>query len=303
MRLRSIPTLSAALTSLIVMAGSLAAAADDRRALSQTNVGEDAFGFVREKQKTPILVFHFPRDGRPYTHPIVAPDGKGTVTEFSPGHHPHQTGLYVGFLKVNGRDYFHNRGADSYRRVEFKRPTIEGRKAKWSVVYDWLAADGSSALEETQRWTFEDFGDHYTLDLDWIGRPSQDVIFSRHEYGGLFLRMPWTAKTGGDAVNSEGESNRQAEGQKARWVDVGVPLAGRKDRVHVAIFDHPANPNHPATWRVDDQLGVGPALSRPGDWSIPAGRNMRLRYRLSFTTGELDKARVESEWKAYTAGK
>lgn len=277
----------------------LTGAADEQPGLSLTNVGEDAFGFVRTGEKVPRLVFHDPRDGRPYTHPIVAPDGKGILTEFSPGHHPHQTGLYVGFLKVNGRDFFHNRGADAYRRVEFKRPTIEGHKARWSVVYDWLAANDTPLLEETQRWTFEDFGDHYTLDLDWIGRASRDVIFARYDYGGLFLRMPWTAKTGGDAVNSEGESNRQAEGKKARWVDVGVPITGRTDRAHITIFDHPSNPGHPVTWRVDDQLGFGPAISRPGDWSIPAGRHVRLRYRLLIHTGALDKSRIESAWKAY----
>jgi hypothetical protein len=34
----------------------------------------------------------------------------------SPAHHKHQTGLFVGFLKVNGRDYFHNRGAGYFGR-------------------------------------------------------------------------------------------------------------------------------------------------------------------------------------------
>ena len=35
----------------------------------------------------------------PYLHPIAAPDGKGVVTEFSPEHHKHQTGLYWGFTR------------------------------------------------------------------------------------------------------------------------------------------------------------------------------------------------------------
>src|SRR5262245_59939579 len=51
----------------------------------------------------PIFVFNAPEDGRSYVHPMLAPDGKGTLTEFSPAHHKHQTGIYVGFLKVNGR--------------------------------------------------------------------------------------------------------------------------------------------------------------------------------------------------------
>ena len=39
---------------------------------------------------------------RPYLHPINSPDGKGQLTEYSPGHHKHQTGLYWGFTRVNG---------------------------------------------------------------------------------------------------------------------------------------------------------------------------------------------------------
>ena len=54
---------------------------------------------------------------RPYLHPIMAPDGRGVLTESSPSHHPHQTGLYWGFTRVNGRDYFHHPGSDYWRRV------------------------------------------------------------------------------------------------------------------------------------------------------------------------------------------
>src|SRR5215475_7490024 len=67
---------------------------------------------TRPTLEQPLLVFNAPEDGRPYLHPLLAPDGNGVLTEYSPDHHKHQTGIYVGFLKVNGRDYFHNRGAD-----------------------------------------------------------------------------------------------------------------------------------------------------------------------------------------------
>ncbi len=55
-----------------------------------------------------LVTQHAPRDARPYLHPIAAPDGKGVLTEVSPSHHRHQTGLYWGFTRLNGRDYFHN---------------------------------------------------------------------------------------------------------------------------------------------------------------------------------------------------
>ena len=71
----------------------------------------------RAGQAAPILTQNAKPDARPYLHPIAAPDGKGVLTEFSPAHHKHQTGLYWGFTRVNGRDYFHNPDGKYWRRV------------------------------------------------------------------------------------------------------------------------------------------------------------------------------------------
>src|SRR5690606_14292709 len=69
---------------------------------------EETISVFREDGTEALLTQHARADFRPYIHPIVAPDGKGVLTEYSPGHHKHQTGLYWGFTRVNGRDYFHN---------------------------------------------------------------------------------------------------------------------------------------------------------------------------------------------------
>src|SRR5689334_16883384 len=53
--------------------------------------------------RAPIVTENARPDMRPYLHPIAAPDGKGVLTEVSPAHHKHQTGLYWGFTNVNGR--------------------------------------------------------------------------------------------------------------------------------------------------------------------------------------------------------
>ena len=60
----------------------------------------------RAQENEPILTQNAAPDFRPFLHPIASPDGQSVVTEFSPGHHKHQTGLYWGFTRVNGRDYF-----------------------------------------------------------------------------------------------------------------------------------------------------------------------------------------------------
>jgi hypothetical protein len=110
---------------------------------------EKALNFHIERTDTEIKVFsdgstsaivtqNAKPDFRPYIHPILAPGTETELTEFSPGHHKHQTGLFWGFTRVNGtgasadelkkefynrekpediqkkigRDFFHNPGGD-----------------------------------------------------------------------------------------------------------------------------------------------------------------------------------------------
>ena len=79
--------------------------------ISQLRIVQDekaqTISIFRLAGTTPILTQVAKKDFRPYLHPIMAPDGKGVITEYSPGHHKHQTGIYWGYTRVNGRDYFH----------------------------------------------------------------------------------------------------------------------------------------------------------------------------------------------------
>jgi len=137
----------------------------------------------------PLLIFNAPEDGRPFVHPLLAPDGNGELTEFSPGHHKHQTGLYVGFLKVNGATTS-TIAADYFRRVDFKHQ-MNSEGVVWTSVYELLDAKKSAQLVETQSWHFRDFTSSYLIDFTWSAKAKVDVVFDKYEYGGLFLRMPW----------------------------------------------------------------------------------------------------------------
>ena len=97
----------------------------------------------RAGEEKPLLTQHAQPDFRPYLHPLVAPDGKGVLTEFSPGHHRHQTVLYWGFTRLNGRDFFHHPGGDYWRRRSFDILVGEGEKVSWQTTYDLLDEDGA----------------------------------------------------------------------------------------------------------------------------------------------------------------
>jgi len=276
----------------------LAAAADSNLQVKELKDG--GIAIHRPTVDQPLLVFNAPKDGRPFLHPLLAPDGKGVLTEFSPGHHKHQTGIYVGFLKVNGRDYFHNRGDDHFLRTALSHDA-KSEGVTWSCAYELLDAKKSVQLVETQTWHFRDFQQTYLIDFTWKGQAKIDVVFDKHDYGGLFIRMPWKNQADAKAINSEGQVNGKAEGQRARWVDIGMTVDGRKDAGHIAVLSHAANPGAPLHWRVDGQLGVGPAPSRAGAWKIAKGESVSFRYRFVVYCGDVDQKLVEAEWKAFSA--
>ena len=247
---------------------------------------------IRDGAAEPVVTQVARPDFRPYLHPIVAPDGKGQLTEYSPGHHKHQTGLYWGFTRVNGRDYFHHPEGTHWRRVNVQIVTAEAAdrsgSVQWQTVYDLLAEDGSVVLQESQLWKMSATDDSYSLELDWSGEAKVDVTIGKYNYGGLFLRMPWKAGIAGEAVNSARQRGERAEGQRAVWMDVGMQVPGRDDLAHIAIFDHPQNKGFPQPWRVDGQLGVGPVRARLGDWKIGKGAKERIRHEVVVFTGDLN---------------
>jgi putative membrane-bound dehydrogenase-like protein len=263
----------------------------------------------RPGRSEPVLVQNAPPHSRPYLHPIAAPDGRGVITEFSPAHHKHQTGLYWGFTSVNERDYFHNPGEEYWRRVS---ATVSQGKddVRWQTRYDLLNEAGNAVLTETLRWTLREVqaGDGHAsnrlvLDLEWRGEAKTDVTIGKYDYGGLFLRMPWREGIRAEVVNAARQRDARAEGQRAMWLDVGMQIEGRDDLAHVAIFDHPENIGYPQAWRVDGQLGVGAARSRSADWTIKRGDTEVIRHRLLIYTGTLSDVEITSAWSEFSGNR
>jgi putative membrane-bound dehydrogenase-like protein len=257
----------------------------------------------RTGRREAILTQNARPDARPYLHPIAAPDGRGVVTEFSPAHHKHQTGLYWGFTRVNGRDFFHNPHGDYWRRVSTAVTQQSGDEVRWQTVYDLLDEASRAVLTETARWTLREDASRFLLDLEWRGEAKTDVTIGRYDYGGLFLRMPWRDGMRAEVVNAARQRNERAEGQRAMWIDVAMQVEGRTDLAHVAIFDHPDNSGYPQAWRVDGQFGVGSARTRTADWNIKKGETEVVRHRFVVYTGTLNDVELTKAWGAYAGNR
>ena len=216
----------------------------------------------RENVAEPILTQNTKPDMRPYLHPIVPPDGKGMLTEYSPGHHPHQTGLYWGFTRVNGRDYFHNPSNGYWRRISSKPVVAKGESVKWSTVYHLLDAAGKPIMAETQVWTMRDSGDRYLLDLEWTGEGLVDITVGKYDYGGLFLRMPWRDGMEGAAFNSN------------------------ESLLFLLAFGKQASPQS--------------CRAITGDWTIAKGKSETIRHQFLVYCGEFKEGAIKEAWEKYS---
>ncbi len=260
-------------------------------------------GFVH-----PVLVQNAVPHERPFIHPLLAADGMGELTENEPPHHPWQHGLYTGLNDVNGYGFWTENltgkpQEGSFHPLPLIAPVVCEQSVAWTVVTEWKATGGELLLTEKQEWIWEEREATFTLDLHWILQAATDLRFGHSSYGGLFLRMPWRASTQGEVLNSEGaNSQATAEGQRARWLALSMPLPKREvGRAGVALLDHPSNPQYPNPWRVDDNLGISPSRCIAGEWSLAAHEITTSRYRLVAFNGSSDGSFIEAQWKLFAA--
>lgn len=247
------------------------------------------------------LIIQNAKDGfRPYLHPIKGPNGNGVFTQYSPGHHKHQTGLYWGLTRVNGRDYFHNPSSKYWRKKSSNIINNSGDNVVWETIYEMLNNEGEALMTETQSWSMSvSKRGEIILDLVWKGYANEKITVSKYNYGGLFLRMPWKRNIKAETINSEGDKNQTGEGKSANWVDLGMEISGLDKLGRIVIYDHPSNDGFPNQWRIDGQFGIGPASARRGDWEIKKGDHKIFKHRLIVYSGKHDKPLVNQQWKEW----
>ena len=260
------------------------------------------------RSRTPILVEHVGAEARPYIHPIVAPDGT-VVTG--------PNGLFWAFSNLNGRDYFRNSGRGYWRRVSVDVTQPAGDEIRWQTVYDLLDQSGSRVLTQTARWSMRDANGTFAVSLEWRGQAQADVTIgassatqaassqstSNIDVAGLYLSLPPRSTESADIVNAARQRDDRAAGQRAMWIDAALPVPGRSEPAHIAIFDYPDNTSYPQTWSINGRAGIAAARSRGGQWTIRKGDTETVRYQVRVYRGALDDVQMDNAWAQYSGNR
>jgi hypothetical protein len=247
---------------------------------------------------------------RPYLHPLRDPSGHVILTEDKPADHPWQHGIFTGFHRVNGFNYWkEDEGRQRFVRLldggAAAPPGADPDRVSWRALIDYIAPGGAAVLEEEDAITFHapESTNACLIDFDLLLRAKdRDVNFGKFFVGGLSVRMPWDKSNPRHThLNSEGLRDRACEQQRAAWCNVERPFGA--NTFGIAVFDHPSNPNHPPGWRADEQGLINPNISALADWSLPAKQTRLFRYRLLVYRGSATREQLQSRFTAFAGRK
>jgi len=255
---------------------------------------------------------------KPVLYPILGPGGirmtrdypfkKGTPGEASD--HPHHASLWFTHGDVNGISFWHvGNNTGTIKHQKFIK--VEGNTI--ATTNKWLSAKGEEQCSDQTRITFHALGKNRAIDFDiTVDATAGDVKFGDTKEGSMGIRTnPALRLKGsvakGQAVNSEGVTNKAVWGKRAKWVDYWGTIGAKT--VGIGIFDHPGNPRHPTWWHARDYgliaanpFGVHNFERKPkgtGDLVIKSGKKVRFRYRFLFHEGDVKDAGIAESYKTW----
>ncbi len=267
----------------------------------------------------PFTEYLIKSGSKPVLWPVYGPTGKRMTRNWPmendvPGEtdrdHVHQRSFWFTHGDVNGVDFW----APGKGRIEHREfvKVEEDPVATIVTRNDWVSPDGSEVVCQDER-TLRFGGDaeQRWIDFDIVLKATNGpVVFGDTKEGSFGIRtassMRVDSKPGGKIVNSNGQEDKQAWGKPAAWVDYHGPIDG--ETLGIAILNHPTSFRFPTHWHVRtyglfaaNPFGLSDftgGASR-GEYTLPAGETLSLRYRVLLHKGDEKSAGVAEAFSKY----
>jgi hypothetical protein len=257
---------------------------------------------------------------KPILWPVIGPTGKPVTRAYPMAQvagetkdHVHHRSIWFTHGSVNGIDFW----SESKNRpaVIKHREFVKVQSGKTAVVVarnDWLGPDGKRVCEEERAMRFGTDGEARWIDVDITVKASDGPVkWGDTKEGSFGIRVAESlrveSKKGGKIVNSEGQTDDDAWGKPAAWVDYHGPLDG--ETVGIAVLNHPSSFRFPTYWHVRtyglfaaNPFGMHDFTgnkSADGSYTLPQGQTMGLRYRVILHRGDQQAGRVAQSYAAY----
>lgn len=271
-----------------------------------------------------FTVYHYgPEWKKPFLWPLIS-EGDVTITrdypmnpEGTPRDHPHHKSFWTAYGDVNGVDVWTEGEGTGYQKVE-EVSYGSGDAYGWILSKNkWYDKDGKYLITEIREYRFYATSEKKRLfDAEvTFNAEENDVLFKDTKEGGIVsARMNAEISAKGVITIASGETSEdKVWGKPSPWCDYSAELTNVGWR-GLAIFDHPQNLRYPTSWHVR-KYGLFAAncfgyshfrekdynknLPENGDYLIKKGEPLKFKYRMYVHTGDVEKAMVKEQARAF----
>ena len=244
---------------------------------------------------------------RPFVYPILGPSGR-SLTRMGhprdPESHSHHNSVWLSHHDVSGCDFWGDNGKGRILHQRIEQIEDGDSRAFVRTASVWLGTNNTLLLRERRQTAVQLLPrDEWVLLIDvQLEAASAEVTLGKTPFGLIGVRMAKTIGVndgGGTIRNSAGGVNENEVFWKpARWVDYSGPITANAVE-GVTLFDHPANPNHPAVFHVRNDGWMGASLTFAEPRVLAPGKPLALRYGLFVHSGMPATEEIEARWKAF----
>jgi hypothetical protein len=261
---------------------------------------------------------------KPILYPVHTPSGIAVnraypfaKVEGESTDHPHHTGIFFTYDKVNEDGFWNNTTSPpQIKHIKVARMKGGPGKGRLSTVMHWVGKSGKALLEEKRNMIFHAGQGEFVIDFK-ISLKALDtkVTFADTKEGMFAIRVaPWLREKGGTGkyLSSNGDQmERNVWGKRAKW----VRLQGKKDdkTVGIAILNHPKSVNYPTYWHArgyglfsanplgqyDFEKKRNPDSAKPLNFTLESGTKANFRFRMIIYEGDRTPQQLEDRFGAF----
>jgi hypothetical protein len=296
------------------------------QAFAENTIGittDEEFLSIHADQR-PLLVYRYNNvPFKPYVRQLFSPAGVNILRD-APADHLHHHALMFA-VKVDGVNFWEETQAagkqihQSFPNVKTDTKTdiengklSEMRQATFTENVEWIKPDSRQAFLKEHR-TIEvrqgtDLG--ATL-LTWQSKfelpdGKESATITGSHYHGLGMRFLKSMDLTGTHRNADGKSGTVFRGDerllRSTWCAYTANADGKP--VTVAMFDHPQNPRHPATFftMTKSFAYLSATLNLHKEpLKVVSDKPLVLRYAVAVWDGKIESDRIEKLYRQWTA--
>ena len=288
---------------------------------ADVQVKEDAEGVTISVDGKLFAKYVINSQAKPILWPIVGPTGKELTRGYpmrkaTPDEredHVHHRSLWFTHGDVNGTSFWHEGNkSGTIRHKEFES-VVGGKLGKIVARNEWINESNKIVCTDRRELTFGAETDARWIDFDVeVFAGEEPVKFGDTKEGCFGIRVAGTMKVeaekGGKIINSHGQTDRDAWGQQAAWVDYHGPVDG-EEIVGIAIMNHTSSFRFPTYWHVRTYglFAANPfglhnfqnSRDVDGSHTIEPNSSFKLRYRVLLHEGNEQQAQIARRYGEY----